>query len=73
VEETVLQEHFPLHYGLKYAVPAGKSRRYVVRRRDGREFIFDGNRVKGLGRLGKLLRQEAETRGLLWKVNEDSD
>jgi hypothetical protein len=73
VEETILHEHLPLKHGLKYVAPVGKSRSYVVRRRDGKEFVFDGNRVKGLGRLAKLLRQEAETRAIPWMIKEESN
>jgi hypothetical protein len=74
VEETILHEHLPLlKYGLKYALPAGKSRIYLVRRRDGKEFVFDGNRVKGLGRLGKALREKADSREITWNVKEVSD
>jgi hypothetical protein len=74
VEETILHEHLPiLKGGLKYALPAGSSRGYLVRRQDGKEFVFDRNRLKGLGRFSKLLRQEAETRDIPWTTTETSD
>src|SRR5262245_14567424 len=42
VRETVTQEYFPLKGVAKYAAPLGTSRSFVVRRRDGAEFAFDG-------------------------------
>jgi Protein of unknown function (DUF3592) len=74
IQETVLREHLPLlKGGLKYALPSGSSKSYVVRRRDGKEFGFDRNCIKGLRRLAEHLRREAESRGIPWKTVEESD
>ena len=74
VKERVVQEHLPiLKGGLKYVMPIGKSHSYVVCRRDGKQFAFDGNRVKGLSRLARMIRQEADARGITWNIVEESD
>jgi hypothetical protein len=73
VEERVIQEHFPLKGPARHAVPMGKSRHYFVRRRDGVEFGFDGNSVKRIGRLGKLLQQHASEHDIPWEVVHLSD
>jgi hypothetical protein len=68
LQETVTQEYFPLKGIAKYAAPIGKSRSFVVRRRDGVEFGFDGNTVKNLNTLARLLEEQSRHRSIPWEV-----
>jgi hypothetical protein len=68
VRETVTQEYFPLKGVAKYAAPMGQSRCFVVRRRDGVEFGFDGNTVKKLGTLARMIEEATRRRGIPWEV-----
>lgn len=68
VQESVQQEYFPLKGVAKYAAPMGKSRSFVVRRKDGVEFPFDGNTVKKLSTLAKIIELNVRQRGIPWEV-----
>jgi hypothetical protein len=68
IEETVKQEYFPLKKGLKYLCPLGKSHSYLIRRNDGVEIPLDGNVIKRLHKLRKLLWAEAQRRGIDWQT-----
>jgi hypothetical protein len=68
VTEEVKTDHLPLQGVAKYAAPVGKSRSYTIRRKDGEEFLFDLDTIKRLGRFGKMVREEAEKRGIPWIV-----
>jgi hypothetical protein len=70
IHEKVVQEHFPLAGLAKYAAPMGKSRSYVLYRTGGVQLALDGNSVRKIGRLGKLLREEAGKRNITWQVVE---
>ena len=60
----------PAEGGLKYLAPLGRSYRYTVRRTDGVQVEVDGNVVKHLGKFKKLLREEAQRRGIAWHTEE---
>ena len=68
VREIIIKEHFPLKGAAKHVAPMGTSRSFVVRRQDGVEFAFDGNTVKKLNSLAKLIEQATRQRGILWDV-----
>jgi uncharacterized protein DUF6585 len=68
VRETVTQEYFPLQGVAKYAAPMDTSRSFVVRRRDGLEFAFDGNAVKKVNTLAKMIEEAARERGIPWDI-----
>jgi hypothetical protein len=70
VQEIITQDYLPLKGLAKYAAPMGKSRSYRVRRNDGIEEAFDGDSVRKIGKLGRVLREEASKRGIPWQVVE---
>jgi hypothetical protein len=70
VQETVKQEYLPLKGVAKYAAPAGKARSYVVNRKDGKQFTFDGDSVKKVGKLARILQRQLGERGVPWNVAE---
>jgi hypothetical protein len=72
VVEIATREYFPLKMGLKYLAPLGRSYSYAVRRKDGGQVEVDGNVVKHLGKFKKLLRAEAQRRGVEWHTEEVS-
>jgi hypothetical protein len=57
VQEVVFQEYFPLKGIAKHALPFGKSRTYLVRRQDGREFAVNGKTSGGSAGLGRFWRK----------------
>jgi hypothetical protein len=72
VRETVTQDYLPLKGIAKYAAPMGKSRSYSVRRDDGAYETINGDGVRKIGKLGRLLRAEADKRGIAWEVVQQS-
>jgi len=68
VQETVKQEYFPLKGVAKYAAPMGKYRSCLVHRKDGLEFVFDGDTVKKVGKLARLVQKQINERGIPWHV-----
>jgi hypothetical protein len=64
VREVVVQEYFPLKGPVKYVAPVGKSRKYIIVRREGPQFEFTGNTVQKIMRLGKMIQAEAGKRGI---------
>lgn len=70
VQETVTREYFPLAGVAKYAAPMGESRSFVVRRRDGVEFRFDGNTVNKLNTLARMIGEATSQRAIPWDFVE---
>jgi hypothetical protein len=68
VRELVKQEYLPLKGVAKYAAPLGQSRSFVVSRTDGVQFAFDGNSVRKLNTLAKLIQEAVSQRGIPWDV-----
>src|SRR5262249_17598748 len=72
VTVTVAQEYFPLKGIASKALPMGKSRSYVIRRKDGYEVGVDANAVRRIGRFGQILEERAEQHGFKWQVVQAS-
>jgi hypothetical protein len=70
IQEVVLRDHAPINSKLRYLLPIGKTRRYVLRSAGGQEHGFDDNNVRSLARFRKILEHVASTRGIPWSVVE---
>jgi hypothetical protein len=68
VRETVSREYFPLDGIAKYAVPMGKSRSFMVWRRDGVLVGFDGDTVKKVVKLARLIEEGTRPYGIPWEL-----
>ena len=72
VREIHLYERPPILKGVaKYLLPKIKSKSFVVTVSQGEPFVFDGNNVKWHLSLAEMIKEEAERRGIPWKVVEE--
>ena len=47
------------------------SRSFVVTVRAGEPFAFDGNTVKGHGKLAEMIKEQTGPRNVPWEVKEE--
>jgi hypothetical protein len=72
IREIIIYERPPVVKGAaSMLIPKKASHSYHVFCKSGKEYNFNGDSVKEIGRLGALLRERAEGRGLAWEVLED--
>jgi hypothetical protein len=72
VQETHLYERPPLLKGVaKYALPKMKSKSFIVKIKEGEPFAFDGNTIKGHGKLAQMIKEETDRRTVPWEIVEE--
>jgi hypothetical protein len=71
VQETHLYERPPILKGAaKYALPQTMSKSFIVTVKLGGPVAFDGNTIKGLSKLAKMMQEETGRRNIPWEVVE---
>lgn len=72
IRETILYERPPILKGpAKLLIPKVASTSYTVVTATDKEYGFDGNSVKAIGRLGGILRKVADRLSLSWETVEE--
>ncbi len=74
VRETHIFERPPIfHWPLVLLLPRFMSKTFLIHRRDGKEFVLDGNTARGHEKLATMIQEETEPRGVPWQIVEMSD
>lgn len=72
VRETHLYERPPILKGAaKYALPKTMSKSFVVKRKDGQDFAFNGTTIKGHTKLAAIIKEETDARQVPWEIVEE--
>jgi hypothetical protein len=72
VQETHLYERPPLLKGVaKYALPKMMSTSFVVQRKVGEGFGFDGNTISEHEELADMIKEETDSRNIPWEIVEE--
>jgi hypothetical protein len=72
VTETHVYERPPVLKGAaQFLLPKVKSKRYLVTRKDEKQFPFDGNAIRGHEMLAGLIKKQTDPVGVPWAIVEE--